>query len=357
MPKTKVFMPLLLALALASCGQQAVQTATAQPDTSTAATLPAADAPADVPTADEFDETSSDSVTSESEAASLESLAIFPWPTLSYGDSGWQVKAGQYLLNYHKSNIATDAQFGPATRTAVHNFQVKHGLPKTDKLDAATWAKLIVTVKLGDNNVAVKAVQDILKLKLIDGSFGPDTETAVYNFQVSRGLAHDKIVGPETWQALIAGATVVPAPAPSSRVTLAKQVLANSNIELAKGGATSAYQTMVDTANGKMAASGCHGDGNCGAHVYLDPKMLTGLLKVAQSYKLYITSTTGSGLHMAGSHHYQGRAVDIGLVNGRRADANNPYVKPVMTACKNSGAVAVLGPGDAGHATHVHCAW
>lgn len=344
MPKMNAVMPLILALALASCGQQAVQTVNSQPENSVTT----------LPIAEEFDESTNDSVVSDTETPTeLNSLAINSWPTIAYGASGWQVKAAQYLLNYHnKIDITTDSQFGTATKNAVHTFQVNHGLPVTDKLDAATWAKLIVVVKLGDKNEAVKALQSIFKLEE-DGNFGPKTESAVYVFQGLRGLAQDNIAGPETWQALIAGGKK---DAPS-RVALAKQVLANKNITLAPGGATSAYQTVLDTANGKIAASGCHGDGNCGAHVYLDARMLTGLLKVAQSYKLYITSTTGSGAHMAGSHHYQGRAIDIGLVNGKRADKYNPYVKSVMAACRNSNAVAVLGPGDAGHATHVHCAW
>jgi peptidoglycan hydrolase-like protein with peptidoglycan-binding domain len=38
-----------------------------------------------------------------------------------------------------------------------------------------------------------------------DGQFGPLTESAVMDFQTSRGLAADGIVGPNTWAALVEG--------------------------------------------------------------------------------------------------------------------------------------------------------
>lgn len=64
------------------------------------------------------------------------------------------------------------------------------------------------TVKLGSKGDYVKYLQEILnyygyKLK-VDGDFGKKTEQAVKQFQKSRKLTVDGIVGPKTWSALLA---------------------------------------------------------------------------------------------------------------------------------------------------------
>ena len=58
----------------------------------------------------------------------------------------------------------------------------------------------------GDN---VTGLQEALRQKgvsvAIDGNFGPGTETAVRQFQLSNQLTADGIVGPSTWKALTSG--------------------------------------------------------------------------------------------------------------------------------------------------------
>jgi len=53
------------------------------------------------------------------------------------------------------------------------------------------------TVKKGSKGETVKAVQKVLGAKA-DGIFGPGTEAAVMQWQRSRGLVPDGIVGPAT---------------------------------------------------------------------------------------------------------------------------------------------------------------
>lgn len=61
------------------------------------------------------------------------------------------------------------------------------------------------TIRKGSRGEDVKRLQEILRL-LPDGLFGPLTEEAVLQYQRERGLAADGVVGPRTWELLLAGA-------------------------------------------------------------------------------------------------------------------------------------------------------
>lgn len=57
-------------------------------------------------------------------------------------------------------------------------------------------------IKLGDHGSSVNDIQKKLGGLVIDGVYGPKTESAVKRFQKSKGLVADGIVGPRTWVAL-----------------------------------------------------------------------------------------------------------------------------------------------------------
>lgn len=63
-----------------------------------------------------------------------------------------------------------------------------------------------LTIRYGSRGNSVREAQCILNRTgariAVDGSFGPATRMAVINFQRSRGLVADGIVGPKTWDAL-----------------------------------------------------------------------------------------------------------------------------------------------------------
>ncbi len=140
-------------------------------------------------------------------AAKLGSGPTRVWPLVKIGQISERVKSVQYLLRSRGYTVAADGNFGPGTETAVKNFQTSRSLTADGVVGAQTWESLISTVRLASTGDAVRAVQSQLASKgygvAVDGNFGPGTETAVKSFQSSRGLGADGVVGPDTWSALV----------------------------------------------------------------------------------------------------------------------------------------------------------
>ncbi|WP_381803840.1 glycoside hydrolase domain-containing protein [Streptomyces niveus] len=136
--------------------------------------------------------------------------------TVQSGSSGDQVKAAQCLLDAAGFDPGTpDGIFGSATATAARNFQTSKGLTADGAVGAKTWTALLSrgstpTIQNGSTGEAVTRLQRALTAALgrtvgIDGAFGSGTAQAVRDYQSSRGLGADGIVGPATWSALQSG--------------------------------------------------------------------------------------------------------------------------------------------------------
>ncbi len=145
------------------------------------------------------------------------------------------------------------------------------------------------------------------------------------------------------------------------RAGLANSVLNNANITLAtvhvSGVSDNANvrQNIQDTANGADAARSSYQNAP-GGTVKLDSRMLAAINKLAQTYNFSISEIAG-GSHSKHSRHYDGVAFDVNVLNGQHVGAAHPDVANFKQECRNAGATEVQGPGDAGHATHIHCAW
>lgn len=63
-------------------------------------------------------------------------------PELKSGSTGVSVRYAQSMLNSAGAGITVDGDFGPATETAVKNFQTTHGLAVDGVIGPLTWAKL-----------------------------------------------------------------------------------------------------------------------------------------------------------------------------------------------------------------------
>jgi N-acetyl-anhydromuramyl-L-alanine amidase AmpD len=133
--------------------------------------------------------------------------AVRAWPTVQRGQSGERVKTVQYLLRARGYSLTVDGAFGSGTEGAVTQFQSSRSLSADGIVGSQTWEALIITTRRGDQGDTVRAIQSQLVSKgyalSVDGAFGSGTESAVKQFQTARGLSSDGVVGPDTWSALV----------------------------------------------------------------------------------------------------------------------------------------------------------
>ncbi|GAB3407345.1 glycoside hydrolase domain-containing protein [Flindersiella endophytica] len=145
-----------------------------------------------------------------------QTLDFTAYSTIQSGSSGGLVWAAQCLLEAQGQDVGTpDGQFGPNTQTAVRAYQTAKSLPVTGVVDSHTWTALLSagstpTLRNGSAGEDVRRLQRSLTAALgrtvgIDGQFGPLTEQAARDYQSSRSLGVDGIVGTQTWGALQAG--------------------------------------------------------------------------------------------------------------------------------------------------------
>ncbi|MFE7125510.1 peptidoglycan-binding protein [Streptomyces sp. NPDC057617] len=143
-------------------------------------------------------------------------LDFASYSTLRSGSTGAQVTAAQTLLNQQGYDAGTaDGVFGSRTTSAVSAFQSARGLTADGVIGSRTWTALLsagaqTVVREGSSGAAVQRLQRALTAALgrtvsIDGQFGSGTAQAVRDYQSSRGLTADGIVGAGTWTALQAG--------------------------------------------------------------------------------------------------------------------------------------------------------
>ena len=124
---------------------------------------------------------------------------------LQSGDESPFVEILQHLLRARGFGLTADGVFGKITEKAVRRFQGNQGIAVDGIVGSVTWTRLFITVRLGSTGEAVKGVQVRMNLRqaapiAVDGDFGPQTEAAVREFQQSRAIDNDGVVGPITWR-------------------------------------------------------------------------------------------------------------------------------------------------------------
>jgi zinc D-Ala-D-Ala carboxypeptidase len=151
---------------------------------------------------------------------------------------------------------------------------------------------------------------------------------------------------------------------PSSQ-QLAREILSHDRIVLATSHASgiadraTAWHNVRDVATGLLASRSAYTHGGLeapGGMTALSPQMLWALLRIADAFSIHVSEIAG-GAHGRNSRHYVGVAFDINRVNDVPVREAGDLVGRLRQLCRDLGATEILGPGDAGHAHHVHCAW
>jgi len=124
--------------------------------------------------------------TTKVQAATAPTVVTLVWPLVVRGNTGERVIALQNLLNQRiHAGLVVDGIFGPLTNTAVRNFQASRHILVDGKVGNQTWPLLIIQVQRGSTGPAVSAVQHNLRF--------------AYGFT---SLAVDGIFGPQTQAAV-----------------------------------------------------------------------------------------------------------------------------------------------------------
>jgi peptidoglycan hydrolase-like protein with peptidoglycan-binding domain len=136
-------------------------------------------------------------------------------PTISVGATGDAVRRLQRALRRTPNpSLVVDGVFGPATETAVKQFQQGAGLVVDGTVGPLTWAALpngapMPTLSEGSTGAVVRSLQQVLSNGAsgawntapgpIDGNFGANTKASVKAFQTWGGVTADGVVGDQTW--------------------------------------------------------------------------------------------------------------------------------------------------------------
>lgn len=148
---------------------------------------------------------------------------------------------------------------------------------------------------------------------------------------------------------------------PPTAAQLAQRILANPRIKVGtqhlsrvRDNATADKQ-LAATAQGQKASRSSYGHAPGGC-VALDRRMLAGMLSLAETYSFHVAEIAG-GSHCTDSRHYAGVAFDVLRINGAAISAAHPHWRAFIQKARSLGATETLGPGVAGHATHIHLGW
>jgi Putative peptidoglycan binding domain len=116
-----------------------------------------------------------------------------------HGDFMWRPYHG---VNAHNHHCHISVKPEKALYDDVKPWNFDHVVPASSAPLEKPHPIPRALIRHGDTGPAVKELQMKLHIDPADGTFGPATETAVKEFQQAHGLVPDGKVGPYTWEKL-----------------------------------------------------------------------------------------------------------------------------------------------------------
>lgn len=129
------------------------------------------------------------------------------FPLVENGSDGSTVKVLQHLLRSHDHTVTVDGIFGDKTEAAVRDFQTAKGLGVDGMVGVNSWMSVIRIIRRDARGDAVKALQVALRANghdtVVDGVFGPATDTTVRSVQRAARLTDDGVVSADVWANIV----------------------------------------------------------------------------------------------------------------------------------------------------------
>lgn len=138
------------------------------------------------------------------------------WQTYAWSGGRWHPAAQLQQYRNGVKVAGSDVDLNRATQThyGQWNAAPKPSVPSTPSKPSTDWTQELImslpTLRRGSDGSAVKRLQGLLHAagqrdSAIDGDFGSGTERAVRDFQRTKKIGVDGIVGRNTWTRLIKG--------------------------------------------------------------------------------------------------------------------------------------------------------
>jgi hypothetical protein len=248
----------------------------------------------------------------------------------------------QAKLRHRGYTVNYNGTYDSSTVAAVQAFERANALTADGVADAAVWERLVVTVRQGDNNIVVEALQRQLRnrygytktIATVDRIFGSGTNNATISFQKSVFLGADGIAGANTWSQLTTGN--------SARIShsAAMSRLSGTGITV--------------TASSGSAANGASG---VGSDRWLNKTSLEQVRNLAITRLIEFRNTVGCNLIVTGgtetwihsntaTSHHTGHKIDIGIGTCADSYIRNNYTPIDSTRWRDSRGNVYFFEGD-----------